>query len=122
MDDFANSRVAQAILPNASVKWILKQTGGNLPSLQKILRLNERETRLIEGIASKKGYYSEAFLIAGDDKQVVKIESTPLEYWLSTTDPGDLKALDRMKSDHPGQSGISLLTQIAEKFPNGAEA
>jgi type-IV secretion system protein TraC len=122
MDDFANSRVAQAILPNASVKWILKQTGGNMPSLQKILRLNEREIRLIEGVTSKKGYYSEAFLFAGDDKQVVKIESTPLEYWLSTTDPVDLKALDRLKAKHPNETSLSHLTQMAERYPNGAEA
>ena len=95
MDDFANSRVASAILPNASVKWLLKQTGGNLPTLQKILRFNDREIRLVESVTSKKGYYSEAFLVAGDDKQVVLIESSPLEYWLATTDPLDLRAMDR---------------------------
>ena len=69
MEDFANSKVSSAILPNASVKWILKQTGGNLSALQKILNLNEQEIKLVESVNSKKGFYSEAFLIAGDDKQ-----------------------------------------------------
>ncbi len=122
MDDFANSKVAQAILPNASVKWLLKQTGGNLPSLQKILRLNERELKLVESVTSKKGFYSEAFLIAGDDKQVVKIESTPLEYWLSTTDPLDLKALERLQEQRPDDSSFELLQEMATKFPNGAQS
>ncbi len=118
MEDFANSKVSSAILPNASVKWILKQTGGNLSALQKILNLNERELKLVESVSSKKGFYSEAFLIAGDDKQIVKIESTPLEYWLSTTDPVDLKALDEMKS-HFTQA-LDLFKKMAEKYPHGA--
>ncbi|HEY8270212.1 MAG TPA: ATP-binding protein [Pseudobdellovibrionaceae bacterium] len=120
MDDFANSKVASAILPNSSVKWILKQTGGNIPSLQKILRLNERETKLIESLTSKKGYFSEAFLISGDDRQIVKIESTPLEYWLATTDPLDLKAIEEMKQEHPELTGTHLLKNLSERFPRGA--
>lgn len=118
MDDFANSKVSSAILPNASVKWLLKQTGGNLPSLAKILRLNEREIRLVESVTSKKGYFSEAFLIAGDEKQVVSVESTPLEYWLATTDPADIKAMNDLKTG--SESQLELLQKMAEKFPHGA--
>lgn len=118
MEDFANSKVSSAILPNASVKWILKQTGGNLKNLQKILNLNERELKLVESVNSKKGFYSEAFLIAGDDKQVVKIESTPLEYWLSTTDPVDIKAIEEMKANY--SEPLELFKAMAKKYPNGA--
>lgn len=118
MEDFANSKVSSAILPNASVKWILKQTGGNFKNLQKILNLNERELKLVKSVTSKKGYFSEAFLIAGDHKQVVKIESTPLEYWLSTTDPIDLKALDEMKQKF--SSPLDLFNAMAVKYPHGA--
>ena len=118
MDDFANSKVSSAILPNASVKWILKQTGGNLSALQKILNLNVRELKLVESVSFKKGFYSEAFLIAGDDKQIVKIESTPLEYWLSTTDPVDLKVLDEMKSQF--SEPLDLFKKMSEKYPHGA--
>ena len=120
MDDFANSKVASAILPNASVKWLLKQTGGNLPSLQKILRFNEREIKLVESVTSKKGFYSEAFLVAGDDKQVVLLESSPLEYWLATTDPMDLRAMERVAAENAELSGLELLEKMAERYPNGA--
>ncbi len=118
MEDFSNSKVSSAILPNSSIKWILKQTGGNLGSLQKILNLNSRELKLVESVTSKKGFYSEAFLIAGDDKQVVKIESTPLEYWLSTTDPVDIKALDDVRKEY--SSNLDLFRAMAKKYPNGA--
>ena len=118
MEDFSNSKVSSAILPNSSVKWILKQTGGDLGSLQKVLNLNSREIKLVESVTSKKGFYSEAFLIAGDDKQLVKIESTPLEYWLSTTDPVDLKALDDHRLEYP--NNLDLFRMMANKYPNGA--
>ena len=120
MDDFANSKVASAILPNASVKWLLKQTGGNLPSLQKLLRFNDREIKLVESVTSKKGHFSEAFLVAGDDKQIVLLESSPLEYWLATTDPMDLRAIDRMKMETPDLAGLDLLEKMAARYPNGA--
>ena len=73
---------------------------------------------LIDSVTSKKGYFSEAFLISGDDKQVVKIESTPLEYWLSTTDPIDMKKMDELKSNF--SDNLSLFKHLAEKYPHGA--
>ncbi len=122
MDDFAKSKVASAILPNSSVKWVLKQTGGNIPHLKEILLLNERETKLVESVTSKKGYFSEAFLIAGDEKQVVVIESTPLEYWLATTDPQDLKIMEEFRLNNSGMPETQLLELLAEKYPRGASA
>jgi conjugal transfer ATP-binding protein TraC len=120
LDDFSKSKVSSAILPNASVKWLLKQTGGNIESVKSTLSLNERETRLVESVTSKKGYFSEAFLIAGDHKQVVAIESTPLEYWLATTDPKDIEALQKEKRLDPNLSERGLLSKLAEKYPRGA--
>ncbi len=120
MDDFSKSKVASAILPNASIKWILKQTGGSLASLKETLLLNERESDLVGSVTSKKGQFSEAFLIAGDDKQVVKIESTPIEYWLATTDPQDLKVFEETRTLKPDLSQVALLEFLAQKFPNGA--
>jgi conjugal transfer ATP-binding protein TraC len=122
MDDFSKSKIASAIMPNSSVKWILKQTGGNIPSLKETLLLNERETKLVESITSKKGYFSEAFLIAGDEKQVVVVESTPLEYWLATTDPQDLKAFEDLRQKNPNASDGELLEVLGQKFPRGASA
>ena len=120
MDDFSKSKVASAILPNASIKWILKQTGDKLAPLKETLLLNERETDLVGSVKSEKGLFSEAFLIAGDEKQVVKIESTPIEYWLATTDPDDLKVFEETRGVKPELSQVALLEFLARKFPNGA--
>mgnify|MGYP000093013430 CR=1 FL=1 len=96
----------------------MKQKQKSILRSLKILNLNSRELKLVESVTSKKGFYSEAFLIAGDDKQVVKIESTPLEYWLSTTDPADLKAIDDYKKEY--SNSLDLFQALAKKYPNGA--
>lgn len=118
IEDFADSKIAKAIFSCSSVKWILRQNTSRRELVQKVLSLNSREMDLIDSVTSKKGYFSEAFLISGDDKQVIKIESTPLEYWLSTTDPIDMKKLDELKNDFP--DNLSLFKFLADKFPHGA--
>ena len=120
MDDFAKSKAADAILPNASCKWVLKQAGANLATVCEALSLNERETKLIASVTSKKGVYSEAFLAAGDDRQVVRIESTPLEYWLATTDPQDLKVYAEEKAARSDLNDVELLEGLSDRLPRGA--
>jgi len=118
IDDFANSRAASAILPNASIKWILKQPGANFKRLAEVLRLNEREVALVQSLSQVKGEYSEAFLQCEDRRGVVSVESTPLEYWLATTDPRDHALL--ASEQKSGRTGLSLLEHLAAKYPTGA--
>lgn len=120
MDDFSKSQIAGAVMPNSSIKWILKQKGANQESLKTALQLNDREMTLISSLGSEKGKYSEAFLMADDKRQVVRIESTPLEYWLFTTDPGDIGLIDRTKQENPSLSDIECLKRLARLYPEGA--
>lgn len=121
MDDFSKSKVASAILPNSSIKWVLKQTGASTESLKETLLLNSREMKLVESVSSKKGHFSEAFLVSGDERQVVVVESTPLEYWLSTTDSQDLKKLEELRETSPELSNLELLDLASARFPRGSK-
>ena len=120
MDDFTKSRVAAAIMPNSSIKWILKQKGADQESLRLALQLNEREMLLIKGLESSKGHFSEALLMAEDKRQVVRIESTPLEYWLFTTDPTDLSYLAAARGKLPSNTDMEVLRECARERPCGA--
>src|SRR4051812_2142317 len=84
IDDFARSKISTAILPNSSVKWVLKQKGADKDRLKEVLGLNPNEIDLINSLQQERGLYSEAFLMAEDSRAVVVIDSTPLEYWLAT--------------------------------------
>jgi conjugal transfer ATP-binding protein TraC len=121
MDDFVKSKVAAAILPNSSIKWILKQKGADQASLKNALQLNDREMQLISSLESQKGHFSEAFLMAEDKRQVIRIESTPLEYWLFTTDPTDLAMIGKLKAEtKPEANDLDILRTCALRYPQGA--
>ncbi|MES3038363.1 MAG: ATP-binding protein, partial [Bdellovibrionota bacterium] len=120
MDDFAKSKISAAIMPNSSLKWILKQRGADQHSLQQSLALNDREMDLISSLESKKGEFSEAFLMAEDFRQVVRIESTPIEYWLFTTDPSDLILMESLKSENPNLNEMDLIRIAAKRYPMGS--
>lgn len=120
MDDFSKSQIAGAVMPNSSIKWILKQKGANQESLKTALQLNDREMDLIASLGSEKGKYSEAFLMADDKRQVVRIESTPLEYWLFTTDPADIGLLEKTKAENTTATDLEILSQLARTYPEGA--
>jgi len=107
-------------MANSSVKWLLRQKGADPDSLKRALQLNDREMELIQRLHSEKGKYSEAFLMAEDRRQLVRIEPTPLEYWLVTTDPKDLSLMKEESDRHPGLEGLEFFKHLAAKAPFGA--
>jgi len=119
IDDFARSKVATAILPNTSIRWILRQKGADKSRLKDVLDLNDNELSLIDSLRQERGIYSEAFLMAQDNRAVVSIESTPLEYWLATTDPRETSFIDKEKAKHPEKCEIEILEQLSHRFPHG---
>lgn len=119
IDDFAKSKVANAILSNSSVKWILKQKGADFERLKSVLALNDNEVSLISSLTQERGFYSEAFLMVEDRRCVVAIESTPLEYWLATTDPRDLAQIEHLQKSKPHMSNLDVLNELAKQYPRG---
>ncbi len=119
IDDFAKSKVANAILPNSSVKWILKQKGADQERLKTVLSLNENEAQLISSLTQVKGEYSEAFLMAEDQRCVVAIESTPLEYWVATTDSRDLAAIEEYRKTYPELNTEEIIIKLSRELPKG---
>ena len=122
IDDFANSKVASAILPNSSIKWVLMQKGADRKRLQEVLQLNDNEMELIASLHQKRGSYSEAFLMAQGRHCLVSIEPTPLEYWIATTDPRDLGKIEELAKNSPTLSKLDLLEKLSKEYPAGVPA
>jgi conjugal transfer ATP-binding protein TraC len=119
IDDFAKSKIAAAILPNASTKWVLKQKGADQARLQEVLDLNKNEMALIESLHQERGKYSEAFLMCEDDRSLVAIESTPLEYWIATTDPRETSLIQRRLQERPEMTEWGCLQALSKEYPTG---
>lgn len=122
IDDFARSKIANAILPNSSIKWVLKQKGADKERLKEVLSLNPTEVELISSLQQERGSFSEAFLMAEDARAVVAIESTPLEYWLATTDGRDLGKIEELRVHKPDLDNLGILKHLASKYPKGVAA
>jgi conjugal transfer ATP-binding protein TraC len=122
MDDFVKSKIAAAIMPNSSLKWILRQKGANQENLKTALALNPREMELISSLESKKGHFSEAFLMAEDKRQVVRVDSTPLEYWLFTSDPADISYMNELKKKNPSLTERDIIRIAAKERMHGASS
>jgi len=50
---------------------------------------------------------------------VVAFESTPLEYWIATTDPRDLATFDAAQKEHQVKPPLEILLELARKYPRG---
>jgi conjugal transfer ATP-binding protein TraC len=122
IDDFAKSKIAGAILSNSATKWVLMQRGADQGRLQEVLQLNPNEMDLVASLRQERGVYSEAFLMSGEDRSLVVVESTPLEYWLATTDPRDLALIEAEQKKSKEPNALSVIRQLAEKYPQGVAA
>lgn len=120
VDDFAKSSIADAILPNCSIKWVLIQQQSNSESLKNILQLNDTEIAIIKSLNQKKGEYSEAFLMSNKERALAVIEATPIEMWLATTHPKDLALVEEMEARFPELSKFEILKKLAKEYPRGA--
>jgi hypothetical protein len=60
--------------------------------------------------------------MAEDQRAVVAIESTPLEYWLATTDPRDLGKIESEKVKAPMLTNLEVLKSLADTCPRGVAA
>ena len=123
LNDFLDSNISSALLPNCAMKFILMQSQNDFTRMKESLGLNDNETQLIQSLRQQKGEYSEVFIVAGQERHTVGVvEPTPLELWIATTDPRDLAALERTKKEKPEFSLLECLRFLSEKYPKGISA
>ena len=110
---------ADSILPNTASIFVLKQSKIDWDDFQKRLQLGQTETEVGKGLVSMKGEYSEALLIQGDDRTVLRIEADPLAYWIATTDPADKKVIAETEKANPGLPKLEILQMLAKSGRGG---
>lgn len=121
LPEVAAHPIGSAILGNTATKFILLQKG-DLEPVRQILKLNDQELALVSSLRQQKGLYSEAFMIANDDRTVIRTYPTPVEYWLATSDRDDNNALEEFKTQHPEKSMPEAIYEMANRYPKGIAA
>ena len=119
LEEIQQSKIGSAILNNTATKFILMQRGDIAP-VKQTLKLNEQEVSLISGLRSVKGQYSEAFMIANENRAVIRVIPTALEYWLATSDARDNAFIEDEKKRSPEKNLPEIIHDLAIRFPFGA--
>lgn len=116
-EDFLEAKIAGVMVNNSPVKYILRLKKGH----EKLASfgLNENEIQASRELEVKPGLYSEVFIKFDDQGVVAKIEPSPLEYWVATTDPADLAEETRLHTASPAMKEIEVLEALARQFPHG---
>lgn len=108
-----------AILNNTATKLVMLQKG-DTKVLRDALKLSSQELRLVQSLEQRKGVFSEGFLMEGESRQVIRIQPSPLEYWISTSDARDNQFLESLKSKH--HSLEDALLEAARVAPFGVSS
>ncbi|UYL09874.1 ATP-binding protein [Bdellovibrio sp. SKB1291214] len=119
VEEIVESAIGSAILNNTATKMILQQQG-DTKILKEALRLKSQEVRLIESLDRRKGAFSDVFVMNGDSRQVLRIQPSPVEYWISTSDASDNCYLQGIID-----SGVSLegaILKAAKEAPFGVDS
>jgi conjugal transfer ATP-binding protein TraC len=87
VQDFMNNQYGRAIVTNASVQLLLKQSSAAIPILSETFYLSEGEQRLL--MAADVG---EGLFFAGQNHVAMRIIASPEEHVVITTNPEELEA------------------------------
>lgn len=116
VEEIIGSGIGPAILNNTATKLVMLQKG-DTKILSETLKLNATELKLIQSLEQRKGLYSEGFFIAGEARQIIRIQPSPLEYWISTSDSRDNQFIKNLMDQ--GQTLQEALIRAAEVAPFG---
>ena len=84
-EDWLGESREGGILGNSSWKWIFPCSV--LPETYQRIGLSERETRIIDSLDFVRGDFSECYLSMGTRRGILRLEPSPLEYWMAARSP-----------------------------------
>jgi len=119
VSDF-EGRAGEAIRANAPNRIYLRQTPETVLAMERLLDLSPPEKRLLAGLVTVKGKFSEMLVVSTAGRGVARLVPDPLLYWIATSDPADQArlgaALQRLGDLR------AAVCELAGKYPNGSAA
>lgn len=106
VEDFLHNDYGRAIVTNASIQFLMKQSTASVPILAETFYLSQGERQLL--VTSDVG---EGIFFAGQNHVALRVVASAEEHEVITTNPEEkLKQLEKVKSD--------AASTIAESLPN----
>ncbi|MFT6631897.1 MAG: type-IV secretion system protein TraC [Bacteriovoracaceae bacterium] len=112
-DFLSNQEIKNAVFPNTSSVFILRQRKIDWEDFQKTMDFTEDETAVVKSLELVKGEYSEFLYMQDERKIVLRLMPDPLSYWVCTTDGFDKAQIEKMKKKFPKLKTIEILKKLA---------
>lgn len=119
VEDFMHSDYGRAIVTNASIQLLLKQSSAAVPILAETFYLSEGEQRLL--LAADVG---EGLFFAGQNHVAMRVIASPEEHVVITTNPEELDKIQQARTQQTMhvQQTTSALQQLAAQAKQPATA
>jgi type IV secretory pathway VirB4 component len=111
VEDFMGSRMGRAIVANASMQFLLKQSTSAVDVLSDVFKLTSEEKKRLSQFPVGQGLF-----FAGQNHVHIQVVASPTETGLITTNPGqvqEIKAADRAGEFSQQQGTIDLNNRLA---------
>jgi len=115
--DFLNTKAANAIISNSYVKYVLRLTKGH--ELLPQFGFNKAEIEAIRNLSAVPRKFSDVFLKFNNDATVLRIEPSPMDYWICTTDPEDRVREDLLRKQKPNWTEVQIIKSLASGSGQG---
>jgi conjugal transfer ATP-binding protein TraC len=106
VEDFMGSRMGRAIVANASMQFLLKQSPSAVDVLADVFKLTTEEKKRLSQFPVGQGLF-----FAGQNHVHIQVVASPTETGLITTNPSQVQAMQQGTLDQP-QGTIDLKNQL----------
>ena len=117
-DFLSNDKIKDALMPNTSSIFILRQKNIDWKDFQKSLDLNEDEINLIKSLEIKKREHSECLFMQEGKSAVLRLTPNPVSYWICTSDGQDKAELEAERKKNPEASMLNVIKSMIMKEKN----
>lgn len=100
VEDFMGSRMGRAIVANASMQFLLKQSATAVDVLSEVFKLTSEETKRLSQFPVGQGLF-----FAGQNHVHIQVVASPTETGLITTNPQQVQQLNTQQQGQQPQSG-----------------
>ncbi len=100
VEDFLQNEYGKAIVSNASIQFLMKQSTASIPVLAETFYLSQGERQLL--VSADVG---EGIFFAGQNHVALRVVASPEEYGLITTNPEEVLKRQRQLKESSGMGG-----------------
>ena len=93
VEDFMGSRMGRAIVANASMQLLLKQSASAVDVLSNVFKLTDEEKKRLIQFPVGQGLF-----FAGENHVHIQVTASPTETQLITTDPDEVKQIEQQQA------------------------